>query len=216
MTLDLFDASPGDCWQERLGEGLVVLRRFARDPAPALMTTVSDIAERAPFRHMVTPGGHSMSAAMTCAGTLGWVTDARGYRYQGCDPENGQPWPAMPEIFAELAQQAAAAAGFPGFVPDACLVNRYQPGAKMGLHQDKDEKNLSWPIVSVSLGLPIVFQFGGSKRSDRPQRIALEHGDVVVWGGSARLHYHGVLTLKAGQHPLTGGFRYNLTFRKAG
>ncbi|GGC76291.1 DNA oxidative demethylase AlkB [Marinobacter halophilus] len=216
MTLDLFDSGPADCMQERLGEDLVVLRRFARDTAPALMTTVAAVAAQAPLRHMVTPGGHSMSAAMTCAGALGWVTDARGYRYQGCDPETGRPWPVMPEIFAELARQAAAAAGFPNFVPDACLVNRYQPGAKMGLHQDKDEKDLSWPIVSVSLGLPIVFQFGGPKRSDRPQRIVLEHGDVVVWGGSARLHYHGVLTLKAGQHPLTGGFRYNLTFRKAG
>lgn len=216
MTVDLFDAGPGDCLQEQLGEDLVILRRFARDAAPALMSTVADIAEQAPFRHMVTPGGHSMSAAMTCAGALGWVTDARGYRYQGYDPDTGRPWPAMPDNFAELARQAAGAAGFPGFDPDACLINRYQPGAKMGLHQDKDETDLFWPVVSVSLGLPIVFQFGGPKRSDRPRRIALEHGDVVVWGGSARLHYHGVLTLKAGQHPLTGGFRYNLTFRKAG
>lgn len=216
MTLDLFNSSPGDGDRETLGEGLMVLRGFALNLAPTLMATVAGISAQAPFRHMVTPGGHLMSAAMTCAGALGWVTDARGYRYQDSDPETGQPWPAMPDSFVELASQAAEAAGFPGFVPDACLVNRYQPGAKMGLHQDKDEQDLSSPIVSVSLGLPVVFQFGGPRRSDRPQRIVLEHGDVVVWGGPARLYYHGVLTLKSGQHPLTGGFRYNLTFRKAG
>lgn len=216
MTFDLFDSDDELPWQERPCEGLVILRRFACAAAPALMSAVADIAGHAPFRHMVTPGGYSMSVAMTCSGPLGWVTDAGGYRYQACDPETGQPWPAMPDSFGQLAQQAAAAAGFPGFVPDACLVNRYQPGAKMGLHQDKDETDMSWPIVSVSLGLPVVFQFGGPKRSDRPQRIVLEHGDVAVWGGSARLNYHGVLTLKAGEHPLTGGFRYNLTFRKAG
>lgn len=216
MTLDLFDSGPGDGGREKLADGLMVLRGFALNLAPALIATLAGIAAQAPFRHMVTPGGHSMSAAMTCAGALGWVTDARGYRYQDWDPETGQPWPAMPDNFRELARQAAEAAGFTGFVPDACLVNRYQPGAKMGLHQDKDEQDMSAPIVSVSLGLPVVFQFGGPKRSDRPQRMVLEHGDVVVWGGPARLHYHGVLTLKAGQHPLTGGFRYNLTFRKAG
>lgn len=213
---DLFDSVDGEHWREPVADGVVVLRRFASPASSALMATVAAIAEQAPFRHMVTPGGHSMSAAMTCAGSLGWVTDARGYRYQSHDPQTGGPWPAMPFTFAELAKKAAEDAGFPGFEPDACLVNRYQPGAKMGLHQDKDERDFSWPIVSVSLGLPIVFQFGGRRRSDRPQRVLLEHGDVVVWGGSARLNYHGVLTLKAGQHPLTGGYRYNLTFRKAG
>ncbi|MBE0485726.1 MAG: DNA oxidative demethylase AlkB [Marinobacter sp.] len=213
---DLFDSVDGEGWSEPVGDGVVVLRRFASSASPALMAAVADIAAQAPFRHMVTPGGHSMSAAMTCAGSLGWVTDARGYRYQSCDPQTGRAWPAMPPKFFALAQQAAERAGFPGFEPDACLVNRYRPGAKMGLHQDKDERDFSQPIVSVSLGLPIVFQFGGLRRSDRPQRVILEHGDVVVWGGVARLNYHGVLTLKAGHHPLTDEFRYNLTFRKAG
>lgn len=152
---------------------------------------------------------------MSCCGKLGWVTDSRGYRYQEEDPESGRAWPVMPEAFRELARSAAETAGFDGFDPDACLINRYQPGAKMGLHQDKDEEDFSQPIVSVSLGLPIVFQFGGLKRSERPVRVPLCHGDVVVWGGPARMRYHGVLTLKAGEHPLTGGYRYNLTFRRA-
>lgn len=216
MTTDLFDFSDAEPWQEPVGEGVVVLRRFARNTAPELIQAIGELASKAPFRHMVTPGGHSMSAAMTCAGELGWVTDRSGYRYQSTDPESGLLWPEIPESFKELARNAAEAAGYRGFVPDACLINRYQRGARMGLHQDKDEQEFSWPIVSVSLGLPITFQFGGPRRSDKPVKIPLKHGDVVVWGGPARLFYHGVLTLKAGHHPLTGSCRYNLTFRKAG
>ena len=169
----------------------------------------------APFRHMQTPSGHLMSVAMTSCGTAGWVTDRSGYRYEACDPGSGRPWPAMPAVFLELAVQAAARAGFRGFVPDACLVNRYEPGARMSLHQDKDERDLAAPIVSVSLGLPAVFLFGGSRRADAPCRIRLAHGDVVVLGGPARLRYHGVTPLKDGQHPATGRQRFNLTFRKA-
>jgi alkylated DNA repair protein (DNA oxidative demethylase) len=165
---------------------------------------------------MVTPGGFRMSVAMTNCGTLGWVTDRSGYRYDHIDPESGVAWPGMPESFQALATSAAAAAGFGGFVPDACLINRYEPETKLSLHQDKDEKDFNQPIVSVSLGVSAVFLFGGLSRSDRPERILLEHGDVVVWGGPARLRFHGLLPVKPGFHPLTGRYRFNLTFRKAG
>ena len=215
MTLDLFGDQPPEPTVEPLVEGAVVLRNFALADAELLLEAIGTVASEAPFRHMRTPGGHAMSAAMSCCGMLGWVTDSRGYRYQEHDPESGRAWPDMPEAFLKLARSAAEAAGFQRFEPDACLINRYQPGAKMGLHQDKDEEDFSQPIVSVSLGLPIVFQFGGLKRSERPVRVPLGHGDVVVWGGPARMRYHGVLTLKAGEHPLTGPYRYNLTFRRA-
>lgn len=215
MTPDLFESDHPQTWVEYIGDGVVVLRRFVYQQAPELLNSIAGIASQARFRHMVTPGEHTMSAAMTCCGEWGWVTDRSGYRYQHQDPETGEPWPAMPEGFLRLAGEAAEAAGFPGFQPDACLINRYQPRAKMGLHQDKDEQDFSQPVVSVSLGLPVVFQMGGKKRSDKPQRMLLEHGDVLVWGGPARLNYHGVLTLKPGHHPLAGGCRYNLTFRKA-
>lgn len=198
MTQDLFGEQPPEQTVEHLMDGAVVLRQFAFTDAEMLMKGIAKVTSEAPFRHMQTPGGHSMSAAMSCCGNLGWVTDSRGYRYQGEDPESGKPWPAMPAAFRKLATSAADAAGFEGFEPDACLINRYQPGAKMGLHQDKDEEDFSQPIVSVSLGLPIVFQFGGLKRSERPIRVPLGHGDVVVWGGPARMRYHGVLTLKPG------------------
>lgn len=215
MNHDLFDDLAPDRATEHLMDGALVIRQFALPNAESLMEGIEKVTSEAPFRHMKTPGGHSMSAAMSCCGNLGWVTDRQGYRYQSEDPESGKPWPAMPAVFRELAISAADDAGFKGFEPDACLINRYQPGAKMGLHQDKDEEDFSQPIVSVSLGLPIVFQFGGLKRSERPMRVPLGHGDVVVWGGPARMRYHGVLTLKAGDHPLTGGYRYNLTFRRA-
>lgn len=216
MTFDLFDDKAGEPRVETIVDGAFVLRGFAAGPDEALLAAIDRIAAEAPFRHMETPGGHTMSAAMTCCGELGWVTDRRGYRYQARDPVTGQPWPSMPSLFLELAEEAAAEAGFDRFAPDACLINRYRQGAKMGLHQDRDEKDFSQPIVSVSLGLPMVFQFGGPRRSDRPVRVPLGHGDVVVWGGAVRRNYHGVLTLKAGDHPLAGACRYNLTFRKAG
>ncbi|MDY6815176.1 MAG: DNA oxidative demethylase AlkB [Pseudomonadota bacterium] len=216
MTSDLFDGDGVERRRETIAEGAVVLRGFVSGLGPRLLATIDLVASQSPFRHMETPGGHTMSAAMTCCGELGWVTDRRGYRYEGLDPVTGQAWPRMPELCLKLAAEAAAEARFDDYVPDACLINRYQPGAKMGLHQDRDEQDFSQPIVSVSLGLPIVFQFGGPRRNDRPVRVPLGHGDVVVWGGPVRRHYHGVLTLKAGDHPLTGGYRYNLTFRKAG
>ena len=180
-----------------------------------LVAALHDVAAQAPFRHMVTPGGHQMSVAMTNCGSLGWITDRSGYRYGESDPETAKPWPAMPRSFRELAGQAAAEAGFGGFSPDACLINRYQPGARMALHQDRDEHDFGAPIVSVSLGLPAIFLFGGLKRSDKPRRLRLEHGDVVVWGGPARLAFHGVAPLADGEHALMGRQRINLTFRRA-
>ena len=180
-----------------------------------LIADIGAIVAQAPFRHMVTPGGHQMSVAMTNCGNAGWVTDRSGYRYDGVDPESRTPWPAMPASFRALAAEAAAEAGFDGFAPDACLINRYEPGARMSLHQDKDENDFGAPIVSVSLGLPAIFLFGGLQRSDKPRRFRLEHGDVVVWGGPSRLFFHGVAPLADGEHAVLGRQRINLTFRKA-
>jgi alkylated DNA repair protein (DNA oxidative demethylase) len=216
LTADLFD-SVADVLpsRESMAEGAVLLRGFANPFASELVAALRDIAGQAPFRRMMTPGGHEMSVAMTNCGTLGWVTDRTGYRYDGNDPETGKPWPTMPAAFCGLAAQAAVEAGFLEFSPDACLINRYQPGARMSLHQDRDEDDFGAPIVSVSLGLPAIFLFGGLKRSDKPRRFRLQHGDVVVWGGPARLAFHGVAPLADGDHPLIGRQRINLTFRKA-
>ncbi len=180
-----------------------------------LLAGLQTVVARAPFRRMVTPGGFVMSVAMTNCGAAGWVTDRSGYRYDRHDPESGQPWPSMPEVFRKLATTAAAEAGYPDFVPDACLINRYEPGARLTLHQDKNERDMNMPIVSVSLGLPAIFQFGGLKRTDPVRKYALRHGDVAVWGGRSRLRYHGVLPLKDGEHASLGRMRINLTFRGA-
>jgi len=212
---DLFAEVGGRQWCERLGPGAVVLRGFAAADAEAIAAAVAAVVVAAPFRNMQTPGGFRMSVAMSNCGPYGWVTDTTGYRYAATDPDSGQPWPPMPELFRQLAARAAAEAGFAGFEPDACLINRYEVGARMSLHQDRDERDLSQPIVSVSLGLPAVFLFGGPKRADPTQRVGLTHGDVVVWGGPDRLRYHGVLAVKPGEHPLVGACRLNLTFRKA-
>lgn len=197
-----------------LAPGAVVLREFAS--GEELLPLIEAIAVAAPFRHLVTPGGYTMSVAMTNCGRLGWTSDRKGYRYSPLDPETGLAWPAMPEAFTRLAREAAVRVGFPGFTPEACLINRYAIGAKLTLHQDRDENNYEHPIVSVSLGIPAVFQFGGTKRTDPLKRVTLYDGDVVVWGGEARLAYHGILPLKEATHPLTGAYRLNLTFRKAG
>lgn len=199
-----------------LAPGAVLLTGFALGGEAALLEALARVVEEAPFRRMLTPGGRQMSVAMTNCGALGWVSDRGGYRYSAEDPRTGHPWPAMPAAFLALAAGAAARAGFPGFAPDACLVNRYDPEARLSLHQDKDERDFSAPIVSVSLGLPAVFLFGGERRSERPRRVTLVHGDVVVWGGPARLRYHGVLPLADGSHPATGRHRINLTLRRAG
>jgi alkylated DNA repair protein (DNA oxidative demethylase) len=200
---------------ERIAGGAFLLHGFALDNVTALLAEIEHIETAAEFRHLETPGGFRMSVAMTNCGALGWVSDRRGYRYTTHDPLSGHPWPAMPALFSALAESAARAAGFERFKPDACLVNRYVPGARLTLHQDKDESDFSAPIVSVSLGLPAVFLFGGNLRKDKHRRILLRHGDVVVWGGPARLYHHGVLPLKDGHHPTLGRQRVNLTFRRA-
>ena len=199
-----------------LGAGAALLYGFALAEAEQLLADLLAVAERAPFRHLTTPGGREMSVAMTNCGPFGWASDARGYRYARVDPREGAPWPPMPASFQALAASAAARVGFPGFRPDACLINRYAPGARLSLHQDRDETDLSAPIVSVSLGLPAVFLWGCLARSDKSQRLLLTHGDVVVWGGPSRLRFHGVLPLAAGRHAVTGEQRFNLTFRRAG
>lgn len=198
-----------------LGPGAMLLRGFARDEERALVESVRTVESAASFRHMMTPGGHAMSVAMTNCGDAGWVADRRGYRYATTDPETNRAWPPMPPLFAGLATRAAAAAGYGGFAPDSCLINRYEPGARMGLHQDLNEGDLAQPIVSISLGLPVTFLFGGPKRAGSPQRMRLDSGDAVIWGGPSRLFFHGVNPLPEGTHPLTGALRYNLTFRKA-
>ncbi|MFC5496826.1 DNA oxidative demethylase AlkB [Caenimonas terrae] len=218
QTAPLFDSehAPNAGAREPLGRQACVLRGLALPWVGELLAALQDIEAAAPFRHMETPGGFTMSVALTNAGALGWTTDRSGYRYAARDPVSGQPWPAMPASFRQLARSAAQAAGFAGFEPDASLVNRYLPGARLSLHQDKDERSLDHPVVSLSLGIPALFLWGGMKRTDKPLRIALFHGDVVVWGGVDRLRYHGIAPLKEASHPLLGRQRINITWRKAG
>jgi DNA oxidative demethylase len=213
---DLLSGLPALPRTEPIGDGAVVLRAMARSMTEALVAEIDRIRASAPFRHLITPGGHRMSVAMTNCGPLGWTSSPAGYRYQNTDPDSGRRWPPMPTIFCALSDQAAREAGYPDFQPDACLINLYEPGAKLSLHQDRDEGDLTSPIVSVSLGLPAIFLFGGLRRNDKPRRIRLEDGDVVVWGGPTRLAFHGVETLADGSHPVTGRSRLNLTFRHAG
>ncbi len=213
---DLLSGLPVGPAMEPIGDGAVVLRGFALPRAADLLRAVGQIATAAPFRHLMTPGGYTMSVAMTNCGTLGWVSDRGGYRYQRVDPLSGTEWPMMPPAFLHLAAEAGEQARYGRFVPDACLINRYEPGARLSLHQDRDERDRQQPIVSVSLGLPAIFLFGGNRRNDRPRRIRLHHGDVVIWGGPTRLAYHGVEPLVDAEHPVTGRCRINLTFRKAG
>jgi alkylated DNA repair protein (DNA oxidative demethylase) len=217
MTQDLFgfesDFFPK---HEQLGEQAVVLRGFAQPYIDDIITALPVIAASAPFRHMATPGGYTMSVAMTNCGPVGGIVDQHGYRYTTIDPVSGNRWPAMPAAFMALAHAAAEAAGFTAFVPDSCLINRYVPDARMSLHQDKSERDLTAPIVSVSLGMPALFLFGGHQRSDRARRVPLLHGDVLVWGGVDRLRFHGVMPVKANTHPVMGDYRFNLTIRQAG
>ncbi|MFB3301842.1 DNA oxidative demethylase AlkB [Pseudomonas sp. AMR01] len=217
-TADLFaDAAlqqpPG---REQIGEESYVLRGYALPWIDRLLPELRRVLAQSPFRQMVTPGGFTMSAALSSCGALGWTTDSAGYRYTPLDPRSQQPWPTMPDALHEFATRAATEAGFPDFSPDACLINRYVPGAKMSLHQDKNERSYTAPVVSVSLGLPAIFLFGGHERSDKTQKISLFHGDVVVWGGVDRLRFHGVMPIKEGVHPIMGPQRINLTFRTAG
>lgn len=218
MTTDLFDDLPPDpdTVESPMAPGAVLLHGFARSQGTTLLEAIEAITAQAPLRHMQTPGGHTMTVATTSCGARGWVSDPHGYRYAAQDPHTGKPWPAMPACFADVARCAAAQAGYANFAPNACLINEYAPGAKLSLHQDKDERDFSAPIVSVSLGLPAVFLFGTLNRSDRPQRYRLVHGDVVVWGGPSRLAFHGVQPLAEGEHTLLGRRRINVTFRAVG
>lgn len=212
LTADLIDAPAA---ARARGVGLTYLAGRALPLERELLEDIGAIAAAAPFRHMLTPGGQRMSAAMTNCGAVGWVTDRKGYRYDRLDPESGRPWPVLPQSIAQLAERAAVEAGLGPFRPDVCLINRYQPGARMSLHQDRDEHDFSWPIVSVSLGLEATFLFGGAKRSDKPLRLALTHGDVLVWGGASRLNFHGIAPVAEGCHPTVGRMRLNLTMRRA-
>ncbi|RTE93850.1 DNA oxidative demethylase AlkB [Bradyrhizobium sp. LVM 105] len=215
MTSDLFDSiAEAQPSREEIADGAVLLRGFVTPVESELIDAVRAIVAQSPFRRMTTPGGHLMSVAMTNCGERGWIADHTGYRYDPVDPRTGAPWPAMPPVLRDLARRAAEQGGFQDFAPDACLVNRYEPGTRLSLHQDKDELDYSAPIVSVSLGLPATFLFGGMARSDKPRRFRLVHGDVVVWGGASRLAYHGVAPLAEGEHALLGRRRINLTFRK--
>jgi len=210
--LDLFDDLGAE---RRFAEGAVLLRGLALPREAELLAAIEAVTAISPFRHMVTPGGFTMSVAMSNCGAAGWITDRKGYRYGSIDPETNQPWPVMPEVFRILAAEAASRAGYADFIPDACLINRYEPGARMTLHQDKNERDYQAPIVSVSLGLPATFLFGGKERGDKTLKLSLHHGDVVIWGGPSRMHFHGVNTVADGNHLLVGRRRLNLTFRKA-
>ncbi len=216
VTASLFDEAglPAPS-VESLAQGAVLLRGFALADESAIRKALDEITGQAPFRHMITPGGYRMSVAMTNCGAYGWVSDRRGYRYDPADPEAGRPWPDMPAVFLDLAARAAAAGGYPPFVPDACLINQYEPGSRLTLHQDRNEKDFTAPIVSVSLGLPATFLFGGDERSDKTRKVRVFHGDVAVWGGPSRLAFHGVAPLKDGEHETTGRRRINLTLRRA-
>jgi len=213
---DLFDAAGETQAPERLGEGALWMPGFAVDHAAALIDAVQAVIAQSPWRQMLVPGGHRMSVAMSNAGALGWISDAQGYRYSPIDPLSAEPWPALPGMLAALGREAARAAGYADFDADACLINRYRPGSRLSLHQDRNERDRRQPVVSISLGLPATFLFGGERRQDPVRRLRLAHGDVVVWGGSSRMRYHGVAPLKAGQHPRLGEERWNLTLRRAG
>lgn len=216
-SLSLFETDDALAGTEtRLGAQATVLRGFALSYVGTLWPALQAVIANAPFRHMVTPGGQTMSVPLTNCGALGWTSDTRGYRYTSTDPDSGQPWPALPSAFTELAHEAAAQAGFADFTPDACLINRYRPGTRLSLHQDKNERDFSAPIVSVSLGIPAMFLWGGLRRSDRPERVPLFHGDVAVWGGVDRLRFHGIAPIREDTHPLLGAERINFTFRCAG
>jgi len=212
MTPDLFADRQSP--RQLLDEGVVLLPDFA--DSAVLLALIREVSDEAPFRHMRTPGGRRIGVAMTNCGELGWLSGPGGYRYGDLDPLTDRPWPAMPAMFRDLASEAARLAGFAQFRPDACLINRYQAETRLGAHRDEDERDFSQPIVSVSLGLPAEFVLHGASRSGRGRVVALHDGDVLVFGGPARLIYHSVRALKPGRHPLTGEYRYNLTFRRAG
>lgn len=211
---DVATAGPEHPGRLPLEPGAVVLRAFAFEEARVLLAAIERVAQMSPWRHMTTVRGWRMSVAMTNCGEAGWLSDSSGYRYDAIDPQTKRHWPALPRAFVDLAGRAARATGFDHFVPNACLINRYEPGARLSLHQDRNERDFDEPIVSVSLGTPAMFLWGGRTRAERPRRVLLEHGDVVVWGGPARLNFHGIEELQTHTHELTGNVRFNLTLRR--
>ena len=215
ITHSLFDEEPDASRTEVLFPGAVLLHRYALKLERTFLDELDTLTKISPFRQMLTPGGRKFGVHNTSCGEVGWISDARGYRYVSIDPVSEQPWPTMPREFQQLATDAAEEGGFKHFIPDSCLVNRYAPDIKMSLHQDKDEADFSQPIVSVSLGMSATFVFGGLQRSDKLRRIDLHHGDVLVWGGPARLLFHGIQSIKDQPHPIMGAQRINLTFRRA-
>lgn len=210
----------GDVWLKPqttvlLAEGAMVLRRFATPVVVALMEGVEAVVAQSPLRRLIVPNGRPMRIEMTNCGLVGWVNIDGRYRYSRVDPLTGRSWPGMPATFRRIAGAAASAAGYPDFQPAVCIINRYAVGADLQMHQDRDDTQDRQPVVSVSLGLPAIFHFGGQGRGEKPLTIPLDDGDVVVWGGASRMHRHGVAPVAPGVHPRTGAYRYNLTFRTA-
>jgi DNA oxidative demethylase len=216
--VDLFDDLPllAEDLHTVLAPGAVLMRAFGRADDVDILQAVESVIAQAPLRHLQTPGGYTMSIQTTRCGSMGWVSEPGGYRYAPSNPSTRAPWPAMPQCLLDFAVRAATEAGYPDFVPDSCMINQYLPGNKLGLHQDRDERDLRAPVVSLSLGLPAIFLFGGLQRTGKTQRYRLAHGDVVVWGGPSRLAFHGVLPVADGDHALVGRRRVNVTFRKVG
>ena len=206
---DLFSQTTTET-QEILSD-MYILRSFTS--LASLIDEVKSVVQRAPLRYMQTPGGKKLNISMTNCGEYGWISESSGYRYTKHDPTSGQKWPNMPESFQLLAMQAARKCDFNGFKPNACLINHYKLGRNLTAHQDKNEPDLSQPIVSVSLGMSARFQIYGDSRNNKPLEIELYDGDVMVWGRSARLIYHGVKTNHSIPHPILGTHRINLTFR---
>ncbi len=204
-----------DALSIQISPDAVLFKAALKPVASSLLEEIRTISGANPFRQRKTPGGQLMSAAMTNCGAWGWVTDADGYRYSDIEPETGRTWLPIPAVWIQWVNLFCQRAGLGTFNPDACLINRYAPGAGMGLHQDKDEKDLAIPIVSFSLGAPVLFRWGGLNRQEPVSEFLLEHGDVLVWGGADRMRFHGVKKLRRYQHPLTGHYRYNLTFRQS-
>jgi len=208
--MNLFSQLVAEPTHEEIFPGAVLMRSLALPQDNEFFTAAEAIIAARPLHHTTTPSGLPMGVMVTDCG------DSRAFanRWDTANPERMRLWPPMPPLLRDFAIRCAVRSGFPQFRPDACHINRYQAGTKLGLHQDRHECDWTQPIVSLSFGLECIFLLGGLQRTDKPRRILLEHGDVIVWGGPSRMRFHGVQPLKPGHHPLTGPYRYNLTFRK--
>jgi len=208
--MNLFSQLAAEPTHEEIFPGATLMRGLAQAQDGEFLEAMQGVLSAAPLHHATTPTGLPMGVMVSDCGT----PEAFRRRWDPANPAVRQMWPPMPRALLDFSLRCAVRAGFPLFRPDTCHVNRYQAGTKLGLHQDRHECDMSQPIVSVSFGLECVFLLGGLERTDSPKRILLEHGDVIVWGGPSRMRFHGVQPLKPGHHPLTGPYRYNLTFRK--